>query len=44
VHRDAKVERYLPVRTARGIQVTDPQIEAAKKKAIIDELRKGAGL
>ena len=26
------------------LQVTDPQIEAAKKKAIIDELRKGAGL
>jgi HB1, ASXL, restriction endonuclease HTH domain len=25
-------------------QVTDPQIEANKKKAIIDELRKGAGL
>ena len=25
-------------------QTTDPQIEANKKKAIIDELRKGAGL
>lgn len=26
------------------VQVADPQIEAVKKKAIIDELRKGAGL
>jgi hypothetical protein len=26
------------------IQATDPQIDAAKKKALIDELRRGAGL
>jgi hypothetical protein len=26
------------------IQATDPQIDAAKRKALLDELRKGAGL
>ena len=26
------------------IQAADPQIESAKKKALFDELRKGAGL
>ena len=29
---------------AEYLQATDPQIEGAKKKAIIDELRKAAGL